>query len=370
MSSGAVITGIGLVTPLGLTADETWNSLLAGQFITTHSKADFESSSNMARVSQLAIRAAREASGHCAAESMQDCALIIGTSKGPVEKWLSSPARLSDLEGLTDFGLSEVASDVAGKLGINGPRLTISTACASGLHALIRGVLLIRSGEARRVLVVASESSVHPLFIESFRRLGIIAPDDFGCRPFDQGRSGFVISEAAASVLLEKPDSLSGGIAIENFAMGADATHLTRMSEDAEAFRQVLAGAISDRPFDSFHAHATATAQHDELELQVMEELAQKQDTAPHLYSHKGALGHSLGAAGMVSVVINVLSHRHGVVPPNIQTHNPLPTRFLHLSRDVQRWPIHRSLAVGAGFGGQIAAVSLVTCPARGAGGR
>ena len=201
MSARAVITGVGLVTPLGAAASETWDALLAGRSIAGHSKVPIEFPPGLPRVSHLAIRAANEA---CGAGVPDNAALVVATSKGPVESWLAPPSRLSDVMGPIDFGLSRVASDVAAALGIGGPRLTVSTACASGLHALNRGVLMIETGEAHRVLVVAAEASVHPLFIGSFLRLGIIAGEEAGCRPFDQSREGFWISEAAAAVLLER----------------------------------------------------------------------------------------------------------------------------------------------------------------------
>src|SRR3954464_875948 len=107
-----------------------------------------------------------------------------------------------------------------------GPRLTVSAACASGLLALIRGALMIKSGEAKRVLVVGAEASVHELFIGSFRRLGVLAKAGEGCRPFDEGRSGFLMSEAGAAVCLESGDGGAGEVLIEKMAMGGDATHL------------------------------------------------------------------------------------------------------------------------------------------------
>ena len=81
--------------------------------------------------------------------------------------------------------------------------------------------------------------------------------------------------------------------------------------------------------------------------------------TKPLLYSHKGALGHSLGAAGLVAVVLNALAHRHGIVPPNVRTSRPLPARAVHIDRDARRRPIRRSIAIASGFGGASAALSL-----------
>jgi 3-oxoacyl-[acyl-carrier-protein] synthase II len=358
VSSAAVITGVGLVTPLGATALQTWNALLAGRCISSHAKVPFEFSLDLPRVSHLAIRASREATG--ATGAPQEAAVVVGTSKGPVEKWLNSASIVSDVSRPIDLGLHCIASDVANALNLQGPRLTVSTACASGLHALIRGVLMIQSGEARRVLVVAAEASVHPLFIASFQRLGIIADEEIGCRPFDENRDGFWMSEAAAAVWLERANSDASGIAIERFALAADATHLTSTSADAKPLERALRQVCAGGTIDLFHTHGTATAANDATELAVLERLAEGQQSPPHVYSHKGALGHSLGAAGLVSVVINVMSHREGIVAPNARTTRPMPARNVKILRESTRRRIRRSVAVAAGFGGQIAAVSLV----------
>ncbi len=213
--STPLITRIGLVTALGATAVHTWEALLAGQFLLDHSKIAIPVPPGGSRVLELARGAIHDAgiSNRIAPET----ALILGTSKGPVEKWLATPPpHMSDsayesVGGLGGrgvphllsrqeyggdagatlhsrsvpggWGLSEIASQIAGDLGMTGPRLTICAACASGLHALIRGAMLIRSGEARRVLVIAAEASIHPLFLASFARLGVLPKPGGGMPP-------------------------------------------------------------------------------------------------------------------------------------------------------------------------------------------
>jgi 3-oxoacyl-[acyl-carrier-protein] synthase II len=355
--STPVITGIGLATPLGANVAQTWDALLAGRFIQDHAKVPLEFPGNLPRVSSLAIRAAREAT---AGTDLADAALVVGTSKGPVERWLQPPSQLSDLGHAVRFGLATIAVDVAADLSLHGPRLTLSAACASGLHALIRGAMLIKSGEARRVLVVAAEASVHPIFLASFSRLGVLPPAGVGCRPFDRTRAGFLMSEAAAAVVLEALDrDCTRGIAVDRFAIGADASHLTGMDPQARALRHVISTAVAGERIDLVHAHGTGTTLNDEIELAVLNDLVPASSPAPILYSHKGALGHSLGAAGLVSVVLNVVAHRTGGVPGNVRTTDPLPVRGLQIPSVSTRRRVRRSLAVAAGFGGAIAAVTL-----------
>lgn len=220
--------------------------------------------------------------------------------------------------------------------------------------------MLIQSGQFDRVLVVAAEASVCPLFLASFARLGVVPPPGAGCRPFDRSRCGFLMSEASAAVLLESA-GCGLGVAVDHFAVGADATHLTGMDHDALALRRVLRRAIADGPLDLIHAHGTGTEMNDAIELAVLDELTPP-GVRPAVYSHKGALGHSLGAAGLVSVVINVICHRSGIIPPNVRTTDPLPVQRLAIRAASSRRQINRSLAIAAGFGGAIAAVSLRGC--------
>jgi 3-oxoacyl-(acyl-carrier-protein) synthase len=189
------------------------------------------------------------------------------------------------------------------------------------------------------------------------------------------------MSEAAAAVLLETDESndtpayraespppagrgTSRGIYLDRCAMAADATHLTGSDPGGSVLRHLLARVIDNRPADLIHAHGTGTTANDEIELAAIEATVaglngRIPDARPVLYSHKGALGHSLGAAGLLSVVLNCQSHATGVVPPNVQTRDPLPTTRLHLCRDPVALPVRRSIAVAAGFGGAIAAVGL-----------
>jgi 3-oxoacyl-[acyl-carrier-protein] synthase II len=358
LNSQPVITGIGLLTPLGRSAGETWDALLAGRSISDHSRVPSFSGSH--RATRMALAAATEAialAGWTEADRRRgDCGLFVGTSKGEIEGWADSQ------NAALVYGLSGVEVELSRGLKFGaGPRLTISSACSSGLHALVRGALAIRAGEARRVLVVATEASVQPIFVSSFKRLGVLAPEGYGCRPFDAERAGFVISEAAAAVCLEAAEEDSRGRAIvrvDRCAIGGDATHLTAGDPDAKTLRHLLAR-IRGAGFDLIHAHATGTAVSDPVELAAIECIAG--DSRPVLYSHKAALGHSLGAAGLVSVVVNCLCHLHGRVPGNIRSTRPLPATGLQFSAEAIERPIRRSLAIAAGFGGPVAVISCVS---------
>jgi 3-oxoacyl-[acyl-carrier-protein] synthase II len=328
---------------------ETWDALLAGRFITDHTR--LEGVTWPSRAKQVAVAEALRMDG-----LDRDAAVVVGTSKGLVEDWLGG--------SVAPAGLGAIAAAVANAADLRGPRLTVSAACASGLHALVRGAMMILAGEARQVLVVAVEASVHPLFLGSFQRLGVLAKPGDGCRPFDRGRTGFYLSEAAAAVVLEAPaadDDADGTVYVERFALGGDATHLTGGDPQLRTLRSLLGRVIDSRPVDLVHAHGTGTKANDEAELAAIESALGDQPTLPSVFSHKAALGHSLGAAGLLSVVLNCQAHATGTVPPNAQTLNPLCAEGVSVSRNTVHHPVKRSLAIAAGFGGATAVVSLAS---------
>jgi 3-oxoacyl-[acyl-carrier-protein] synthase II len=376
-----LIGGVGLLTPLGRTADATWDALLAGRYITDHSRAAGEFDGSSPRVIQMARRVVDQALAEAGWSSVDGFATVVGTSKGSVESWLNPlqymasagykaggcrrefelPVACPDVTGLAD-----IAAGVASR---HGPRITVSAACASGLMALIRAAMMIRSGEARRVLVVAAEASVHPLFLGCFKRLGVLPADGFGCRPFDETRDGFLMSEAAAAVCLEAaPESNSDDrtpsatrVAIDRFALGADATHLTSADPDGRVLTHLINKVTAGGDVDLVHAHGTGTVANDPAELAAIEAALAGATSSPCLYSHKGAIGHSLGAAGLVAVVLNVLAHQRSTVPPNVRTTRPLASNRVRIARESGRRTVRRSLALAAGFGGSTAAVSLAS---------
>jgi 3-oxoacyl-[acyl-carrier-protein] synthase II len=384
----ATITGVGLVTPLGRSTNQTWRAILAGEHITTHTRLDIECPTrfgdgpegpahvaqsrqkspalravakpgsefrDVPRVITVAIDAVNEAITQAGWTDCRDTAVIACTSKGSVENWMS------DAAPSTDFGLSDLSSAIADHIGSNdGPRLTLSAACASGLHGLIRGAMMIESGEARRVLVAAAEASVHPLFLASFKRLGVLAGEGELCRPFDINRGGFLMSEAAAAVCLESEPEGHGIVTIDRCAMGGDATHLTGSDPDGRVLRHLLGRVIDGRPLDLVHAHGTGTVSNDATELAAFE-ASLPQNSRPTLYSHKAALGHSLGASGLVAVVLNCLAHQAGVVPGNINTQSPMRCKIFDVDRVPIKRPIRRSIVHAAGFGGPMAVVGLIS---------
>ena len=199
------------------------------------------------------------------------------------------------------------------------------------------------------------------MFLSSFEKLGVLAPVEIGCRPFDVNRAGFLASEAAAAVVLERAMTDGPHPCISRFSMLADASHLTRTSESNEPLKRAIRTVVADQQIDLVHAHGTGTVHNDPAEIAAIQHALSGQLASPHVYSHKGALGHTSGAAGLISAVINVMAHRAGIVPPNARLQQPIPSTGLTIdSRQVAR-SVRNSIAIAAGFGGHIAAVALAS---------
>ncbi|MFT3787285.1 MAG: beta-ketoacyl synthase N-terminal-like domain-containing protein [Tepidisphaeraceae bacterium] len=341
-----IITRIGLASPLALGADATWRAILAGGVTRDLGRVPVGPDTSRSRVEQLAFLALDEAHPE---PIEQGTALVVGTSKGNVEAWMEGTSA-------HPIGLHDLANAIARERRIDGPRFTLSAACASGLHAIGRAVMMLERGEARRAIVIGAESSLGVMFTSTFRRLGALARPGEAARPFDETRDGFVMSEAAACAVIEMRSPYSGGIAIGRRGLAGDAYHLTGMDPEAKSLRRLLSDVAGDRPFDLAHAHATGTAS-DAIELAAIEQTI---TGTPTVYSHKAALGHSLGAAGVASVVLSVLMHRHGIVPGNVETGRPIRSTLAISQRPVQR-TISRSVCIASGFGGSIGVVELET---------
>lgn len=386
--------------------------------------ASFDRGRVIPRVSLLAVFAARQAIDDAGWKPSQisdpRTAMVVATSRGPADAWLEQADRSIEdaqctapaappLETATsdnpigrnrpslpaagqsnhpcswfaqaeltpwdhghEIGIHQVSSDVARALSWgSGPRWCISAACASGLHAVARAILALKSGEADRVLVVAAESSLHPLFLRSFSRLGVFPPEGEICRPFDQHRHGFLMSESAAAICIERTEQpRQGDLLITHAQIASDATHLTAIDPAGRTMDHLLSAVTQGyssnerQPAgrsipDLIHAHGTGTLVNDPIELAAISRCALGSGRQPVVYSHKGAIGHTLGAAGLIAVVINAMVHRHGIIPPNINTTCPLPAPGLILQTQGLERTVQSSLCLAAGFGGSAGIVRL-----------
>ncbi len=373
------IRGVGLITAAGSGAPANWDFLERGRYLTNrgvapdgalaqafrgawvqfrdNSPLDEVPSSEAGRIVMLAGAALGEAlfqaQLHPADISSPDTQLFVATSKGPVLSILQAcetlrrqdraglpPVLPGDLAETVALGPAALGADLARLFGISTAVHTSVAACAGALFAVHRAVRALRTGECRRALVVAADASVHPLFEGSFQRLGVLAgPDADGqrrCRPFDPHGGGFFLSEAGAAIVLEvgleAADAQGSAIELRGAWTGADGGNLLIPDVSAAALRRGLRACAADGPVSFVHAHAAGTA-HDGVELAAIADVC---GDVP-VFSHKGALGHSLGAAGLVALVISALAHQYGRTP-----------------EDQKINPAANSVTLAQGFGGHI----------------
>lgn len=417
-SSGSrvVITGLGLWTGLGSDRESTWSALRAGQSAARLLGADLAIAGRievgcplregphsigpegrtLAIVEQVAAEALVDArlvpadgparTGQLAVDADR-VATLIGLSKGCVHNldrlaWTRhQPAPADSDQGPANSWIWERlcwpnagASLVATKYGLRGPCLAPVAACATGLVAVLQGAELIRRGVCDVVLAGSGDASLQPLLLGAFRRLGALARSDGDAtrasRPWDRARSGFVVGEGGAVLVLERADQarrrgvlpyaeVAGG------ALGADAFHETTMNPDPTGLASVIeralsASGVSAGALDYLNVHGTATRINDPIECRAIRLALGSDADRVACSANKSQIGHLLGAAGAVELAITCLAIRDGFIPPTLNLDDPDPACDLDGTPHVgRRLPIRAALKLSIGFGGHLAAAVL-----------
>jgi 3-oxoacyl-(acyl-carrier-protein) synthase len=384
-----------MVTPLGWGAERTWVRLLAGHTAVGgerigHGKAAVARATQQAVGQGLggtdpAIRFVLTAAKEAVAQSgLRPEAIgggragtVIGCSKGCVLNLLTAHKAFlaGDQTMAAELGRAdpaEPARAVARQFAMTGPCMGMATACATGLHAVIRGAQLIADGQADVVLAGATDASIHPLFVSSFRRMGVLAEANgdatTACRPFDRQRRGFALGEGAAVLVLESPPSVAarGGRTLGRlvgWGTGADPTGLAGLGSKGEALAAVLrrtlrAAAIGPEHVGYVNAHGTATEANDPIETSALKAALGAAAHRTAVSSVKGALGHMMGAAGAVEAAITVLSVSRQVAPPTVNLLDPDPACDLdYVPGYARHQNIEYALKLSTGFGGAIGAL-------------
>ena len=413
-----VVTGVGLVTPLGVGVEANWRRLLAGECgvrrlealaaLPSHLAAtvpegdgpeEFSAArcallgrgeeGSTARFIQYALSAADEAltsAGWAPATDAEREAtgVAIGSGIGSLRDIVDAADTLRERghrrispHFVPKMLVNMAAGHVSIRAGLRGPTAAPSTACATGAHALADGLRMIRSGEADVILAGGAESAVEPLAVAGFCRLralstGFNDEPALASRPFDARRDGFVIGEGAAVLTLESLDHATARGAtplaeIASVGLSSDAHHVTAPADGGEgalrAMRLALAaGGISADELGYVNAHATSTPLGDAAEARAIDALcATRSQRAPPLYvsSTKGATGHLLGAAGAVEAAYTVLSIARAALPPtiNLDEPEPAPMSFEHVRTGDTPAAPRAALCNSFGFGGMNASV-------------
>ncbi len=343
----------------------------------------------------LAERAAREAMAQASVADGEPLPCFLGVSKGAVHALtrcaqlhvrgkLDAPA--AGVLALGPVGL--MAHHLQRRLGITVVSTPVA-ACASSLTALhLARLALLHPSAGRlytRVLVLTSEAALLPQFIHSYQRLGVLpplTPSEYAGCPLDVDRRGFLLSELAAAVVLERVDDpeqaskVKPRLWLEDTAVACEDFDLVRPSPSMPALAAVAARLLNARPsgsdaeaqrqpaghIDMIHPHATGTQDQDPGELAIYDELW-RDGPPPALYAAKGAVGHGLGAAGLVSLVLACLMARTSRRLPMPWLARPLPTKMT-LSPESGTLPVNSRHAVfAAGFGGHVAGAVVAYRP-------
>lgn len=412
MSRGnrVVVTGLGLVTPVGLGVEETWQALLNGTSgaapITQFDAADqavrfacevkgFDPQDYMDRKEarradrflQLAMAAASQAVEQAGLDELLEglpserVGVIVGSGIGGLatledqhSKMLArGPGRVSPFF-IPMFIADMAAGMISMRYGARGPNYATVSACASSAHAVGAAYRSIRRGEADAMITGGSEATVTPLCIAGFASMKALSErndsPETASRPFDLTRDGFVLGEGAGMLVLEQLEhAVARGARIlgelSGFGQSADAHHMTQPAPDGEGAQIAMREALRDaelRPADIgyINAHGTSTPANDATETAAIKAVFGEQASRVVVGSTKSMTGHTLGAAGAIETSVALLACQRGVIPPTINYEVPDPECDLDYAvqgpvvRDVQV-----ALSNSFGFGGHN--VSLVT---------
>lgn len=394
-----VVTGLGLVTPIGNNVADSWASSLAGKsganritkFDTEGFRVqiganvkDFDPLLYMDEKEvgrndefiQVGIAAAVQAIQMAGLEDAPDkdrIGVAIGSGIGGINTIEAThstvldrgPRRVSPF-----FVPSSVINMVAGNLsirfGFQGPNIAIVTACTTGTHNIGYGARMIQYGEADVMVVGGSESSTSPVTIAGFSSMRALSTrndePEKASRPWDKGRDGFLLGDGAGALVIEEYERAKARNAeifceLTGFGVSADAHHITSPPDDGRGAVASMNNAIKDAditPADIqyINAHGTSTPQGDIAETESIKSVFGN-DTKVAISSSKSMIGHLLGAAGAVEAVFTSLAVKEGIAPPTINLDDPdeqCDLDFIpHTAREL---PINHALSNSFGFGG------------------
>jgi 3-oxoacyl-[acyl-carrier-protein] synthase II len=381
MSAGrrVAVTGVGVVSPVGVGKADFWQGLLAPQpegerrahaFDPAAFYDDPKSIRRADRFEQFAVASAAEAleqSGPLA-EDPDRIGVLIGTGIGGVTTHEAQthvlaekgPRRVSPFT-VPMMMANSAAAAVSMAHGFRGPCESLATACATGTHSIGYAARLIAWGICDAALAGGTEAAMTPVAVSAFGNMKALSSDGRS-RPFDADRSGFVISEGGAVLVLEAwDDAVARGATVLAEVLGsastADAHHITAPAPGGVGAIACMSRALEDagcraEDVTQINAHGTGTPLNDAAEAQAINDLFG--EPGPAVTSTKGVTGHALGAAGAIEAAALVLSMQHGLIPPTdgLETYDPELPSIDVVTGSPRKWKPGISLSNSFGFGG------------------
>ena len=408
MARRVVITGIGMVSPLGLGARENWEALVRGTSgigpitrfdpsafacriageVKGFNPEDWVGKKDVKKMdlfihyalaaSDMALKDAAFAVTPAEAERV---GVYIGSGIGglpSIERQHSAllsegPRRISPFF-IIGLIVNMASGQVSIRYGAKGPNQANSTACATGTHAIGDAYEIIRRGDADVMIAGGAEGVITPLCVGGFAAMRALSTrnDDpkTASRPFDRDRDGFVIGEGAGIVLLEEMGHAVKRHAkvyaeITGYGISGDAFHVSAPSEDGDGPIRVMRNALKSAGLDAsqidyVNAHGTSTPQGDVVETKAIKAVFGERASSMAVSSTKSMTGHLLGGAGGLETAITALAVHHDTAPPTINYKTPDPECDLdYVPNEARRLTIRHALNNSFGFGGTNAAVIL-----------
>ncbi len=390
------ITGLGMVTPFGLTAKQSWAGICSGQSAVRWLPPEFGThpafqkhplfgaavpwnTDESSRLVPFARQAAREAIAQSGLSSgdLQSAGCVFGTSKIEMSVFdtfvadFRSPDAFHQKNRAPEFWESTSPAGPAEALArdwkCGAAVIAPVAACATGLVSLLRASELIQAGDCKIALAGSADASLHPGLLSSYRRLGVQAhpgenPAE-ACRPFDRNRTGFAVGEGAACLVMEEWEhacSRGAPILAEWIGgrLGSDPSGITQVNSDGRTLTEMIQRLLRDHQLSPediscVSLHGTATRLNDAAEAAAMQQIFGQ--LRPFAFGLKGAIGHLMGAAGSVETAVSILSLLHQKVPPTCNHETPDAPLAVRLLPSSMKAELKTILKVSLGFGGHVA---------------
>ncbi|NDB82006.1 MAG: beta-ketoacyl-[acyl-carrier-protein] synthase II [Alphaproteobacteria bacterium] len=404
-----VITGIGLITPLGLNVDENWSSLLAGKSgVQKITKFDVSNSpvkiaaqidrneanggrifvpenyieprevQKMSRFIQYGVAAAKEAvedSGWMPKDeaSLKRTGVILGSGIGGLETIENTAFQLKEMGRVSPFFIPSclinlLSGHVSIKYGFRGPNHSVVTACATGAHAIGDAARLIKYNNADVMVAGSSEAATTPLGLAGFAAARALCSSyneepEKASRPWDKKRCGFVMGEGAGVLVLEEYEHARKRGAkiyaeVVGYGLAGDAYHITSSHPEGRGGYDAMANALEDGDINRnqigyINGHGTSTTIGDASELHAIQSMFLEVNPGIKVSSTKSSIGHLLGAAGSVEAIYTALSLKHQIVPATINLEEPLDEAKIDLVPLIPKdHKFEYALSNSFGFGG------------------
>jgi len=397
MTRRVVVTGMGVVSSLGLETNSFFNNIVNGKsgispielFDTTEHSVkiggevkidlkDYFDSKQLNRIDRftsfalIATKEAVERSNLTSKSINEDVGVIIGSGIGGIHtmeeqytRLQRSPKRVSPFF-VPSMILDIVSGHISIKYGFKGPNFAVVSACASSNHAIGESFNRIKYGIDNVIVTGGTEGGITPLSVAGFANMKALSKNsDYkkASRPFDLNRDGFVIAEGAGILVLEELEhAKSRGVEILGEIVGygatADAYHLTSPCEDGTGAIKSMSNAVKDAEIeitaiDYINAHGTSTPYNDKIETLAIKTLFKDHAKNIQISSSKSMIGHLLGAAGAVEAIICLESLKKSIIPPTINYETPDPDCNLNYvpNKSIEK-SIDYALSNTFGFGG------------------